>query len=347
MTVPRVTIGVPVYNGERFLSHTLDALLSQSFKDFEVVVCDNASTDRTEEIGRAYAARDSRIRYFRNEVNIGAAPNHNRVFELARGEFFKWNSADDYCGPEFLERCVAALDEDPTAAQAVSQPAEVDEEGVPLKAITVWDQTLIPAVPDGAPAHIRFRQNIRLDHLCLTIYSLFRSSLLRQSDLIASFADSDRVLLAHMSLCGPCVVIPETLLFNRDHAGRFSRSYNRYYDGWRDRAAWFDPLNANRMVFPFWRETLELLKVVHRSPVKWPERGRCYWEVVRWLGYKGHMRRLYVDATHYPRKWIVRNFPGAKSFWNSIWGKRPAVAHSTDMSVAPEVNSQSASLPKH
>ena len=112
---PRVTLGVPVFNGGPFLPETLDSLLNQTFSDLEVVISDNASTDRTEEICRAYAARDPRVRYYRNDVNRGAAWNHNRVFELARGEFFKWSAADDLCAPEFLTLCVAALDRDPAA----------------------------------------------------------------------------------------------------------------------------------------------------------------------------------------------------------------------------------------
>src|SRR5512139_3267591 len=111
---PRVSIGVPVYNGENFLKDALDSLLAQTFKDFEIVIADNVSTDQTEEICRSYAAKDARIRYYRNETNIGAGPNHNRVFELSRGEYFKWVCHDDMCAPEFLERCIEVLDRDPS-----------------------------------------------------------------------------------------------------------------------------------------------------------------------------------------------------------------------------------------
>ena len=96
---PRVSVGIPVFNGERFLAETIESILAQTFKDFEIVISDNASTDRTEEICRSYAARDPRIRYNRNDTNRGAAWNHNRVFELARGEYFKWQSHDDFCAP--------------------------------------------------------------------------------------------------------------------------------------------------------------------------------------------------------------------------------------------------------
>ena len=324
--IPRISVGLPVYNGEAFVALSIESILSQTFRDFELIISDNASTDRTGEICRAYAARDPRIRYYRSDVNQGAVWNHNRVFDLARGEFFKWNCADDLCASEFLARCVAALDQHPAAVMAVSQPAEIDEHGV--STTTVPGFTLLPAVPPDAPAHIRFRQNIRLDHLCLSIYSVIRSDILRRTGPMGGYADSDRVLLAHLALFGSCIVVPETLLFNRDHAARFSRSYNRRSEGWRDRANWMDPSNSNRRVFPFWKELLELLRVVRVVPLSWQGKMRCYREVLQWLRYKNHMRCLYMDATHYPRKWVVRHFPRAKVAWNWLWAKRNVVGHS-------------------
>jgi glycosyltransferase involved in cell wall biosynthesis len=317
---PRVTVGVPVFNGELFLAETLDSLLNQTLSDLEIVISDNASTDRTQEICRAYAARDPRVRYYRNDVNRGAAWNHNRVFELARGEFFKWSAADDLCAPEFLTLCVAALDRDPAAVMSITQSLEIDEVGNPLASVSVANQTLFPIVPLGAPAHVRFRQNIRLDHLCLSIFSLIRSDILRQTVLQGNYPDADRVLLAHLALFGHCVVIPKTSFFNRDHPGRFSRFYNG--ERLRERATWWDPSNVKRRSFPFWRELSELLGIVRRSPLEWRERLRCYWEIEQWLQDKGHMRLLYEDATYYPRKWIVRHFPKAKVTWNWLWRDR-------------------------
>src|SRR5919112_5909956 len=102
---PRVTIGLPVYNGERFLEQALDGLLAQTFTDFELIISDNASTDRTPEICQAYAARDSRIRYVRQPENIGAGPNHNILVPMARGEYFKWASHDDLYDPDLVAKC--------------------------------------------------------------------------------------------------------------------------------------------------------------------------------------------------------------------------------------------------
>src|SRR6201990_1542873 len=93
--VPRLSIGLPVYNSEDYLAESLEALLGQSYEDYELIISDNASTDSTADICRSYEKRDSRIRYFRQPRNIGAAPNHNFVFEQSRSELFKWVSGDD------------------------------------------------------------------------------------------------------------------------------------------------------------------------------------------------------------------------------------------------------------
>ena len=116
--IPRVTIGLPVYNGQNYLVETLESLLAQTYTDFELVISDNASTDRTEAICRQYAAGDARIRYYRNDENIGASANYNRAFELGRGEYFKWAAHDDLLAPTYLERCVEVLDANPDVVLA-------------------------------------------------------------------------------------------------------------------------------------------------------------------------------------------------------------------------------------
>ena len=85
---PVLSIGLPIYNGEDFISEALDSLLAQTFQDFEIIISDNASSDRTPEICQAYAAKDSRITNHRSEQNIGAAWNYTRAFELSTGKYF-------------------------------------------------------------------------------------------------------------------------------------------------------------------------------------------------------------------------------------------------------------------
>ena len=83
---PKVSIGMPVYNGEKHLRQSLDALVSQSFKDFELIISDNASTDKTRDICIEYCEQDDRIKYFRQSINIGGWPNFKYVLDKAQGD---------------------------------------------------------------------------------------------------------------------------------------------------------------------------------------------------------------------------------------------------------------------
>ena len=118
MSRPRVSVGMRVYNGERFLRPAIESVLAQTDTDFELIISDNASTDATSEICRAYAARDPRIRYVRNATNIGAVRNFNRAFQLSTAEYYKLANADDVCAPTLMERCAAVLDTHPAVGGA-------------------------------------------------------------------------------------------------------------------------------------------------------------------------------------------------------------------------------------
>lgn len=101
---PTISIGMPVYNGEMFIKEALDSLLVQSFRDFELIISDNASTDATAKICREYAEADSRVRYFRQDTNIGAAANFKFVLEQSSGDYFMWAASDDKWSPDWLEQ---------------------------------------------------------------------------------------------------------------------------------------------------------------------------------------------------------------------------------------------------
>ena len=110
--IPKVSIGMPVLNGENYIEPAIRSILAQTYSDFELIISDNASQDRTEEICLYYAKKDRRIRYHRNDSNIGAARNFNRTVELAKGQYFKWAAHDDTLAPEYLEKCLEVLEQD-------------------------------------------------------------------------------------------------------------------------------------------------------------------------------------------------------------------------------------------
>jgi glycosyltransferase involved in cell wall biosynthesis len=246
---PRVTIGLPIYNGEQLLPQALESLLTQDFDDVEVVISDNASVDGTPELCAAYAARDPRIRYVRNERNLGSIPNFNKLVGLARGEYFKWAAHDDWCEPEFVRRCVEVLDADPSVVLCHARATRVDEAG---DTMVVDLDPLDVRSPDPAE---RFRQVLWWLRAIYPVYGVIRTEALRRTQLFRSHSGSDRILLAELSLLGQLHQIPELLLYERETLS--SRS-NR-------RPSFFDTSNKDRPPFKHWRLCSGHLAVVLRS----------------------------------------------------------------------------------
>jgi glycosyltransferase involved in cell wall biosynthesis len=217
---PRVSVGLPVFNGENYLAHALTALLQQDFEDFELIISDNASTDGTGEICRAFAAEDRRLRYYRNGTNIGLAANHNRTFALSRGEFFKWAAHDDDFPPQMLGRFVTAFEELPRSVAVVYSRCEyIDELGV-----AEWIDSDGVDLDDPRP-HRRLAQLLGRIHMYNCPYGLIRADILRRTRLNGLYPMSDHVLFAELAMLGAFVELPEVLLRIRRHRGRtFTRT---------------------------------------------------------------------------------------------------------------------------
>src|SRR5690242_8395655 len=125
----RVSVGMPVYNGATYIRQAIDAILNQTFSEFELVICDNASTDETPQICAEYAGADYRVRYVRNPTNLGGSPNFVRVFEMSEAPYFKWAAHDDLCTPTFLEQSVGVLDARPEVVLCYPRSAFIDAAG--------------------------------------------------------------------------------------------------------------------------------------------------------------------------------------------------------------------------
>lgn len=290
---PKISIGLPVHNGERFLPAAIDSVLSQSYADFELIISDNASSDATDDIIRDYARRDHRIRHYRLPQNIGAAPNFNRLVHLARGRFFKWASHDDVTGERFLERCLAPLADDPSYVLSFSHAVDIDEQGQYLK--PVYDSRFSLHADSQSPAE-RFRYLTCVNHSCLAIFGLIRIDALKRKPLIGPYPGSDRVLLAELSLMGKFFEVPEVLLFHREHTGRSTRALPELQRRFR----WFNPSFNGKRVYPNWRILREYLNAVQRSSLPMHTKLRCLLQLLRWLRWN-NWRLLLDDLTFYSR----------------------------------------------
>jgi glycosyltransferase involved in cell wall biosynthesis len=270
---PRLSIGLPVYNGERFLRFALDSILAQTFTDYELVICDNASTDETMRICQDYAARDSRIRYYRNLENIGAAANFNRAFELSRAPLFKWAAADDVISPTFIEKCVAALDADSDVILAYSRVDRIDSSG---EIDGTYDY---PMRVDHPSPVVRFSDLILINHFCVAVFGVMRREVLARTRLIGKYVGSDRVLLAELGLRGKLHEVPDYLFHRRDHPQTSGRMFNIY-----NRLSWFDPTQRQKIFLVNWNTGLEYLRLILRIPLSQPEKLACLKTLVRWIG---------------------------------------------------------------
>jgi len=215
--IPRLSVGLPVYNGQRYLAEALDSLLGQSFTDFELIISDNASTDGTEEICRRYAAEDRRIRYIRQPRNIGANPNHNFVLSEGRGEYFKWAAHDDLYGRDLLARCVAALDEHPDVVLSHADMAIIDETGTVIRK---FDYTLATGSMD---AKERFRSLLVTDGAD-DEYGVIRTHVLRSIRPKDSYHHASRPWIAEIAFRGRFHQVPELGYFRREHPARGDRN---------------------------------------------------------------------------------------------------------------------------
>jgi len=272
---PRVSVGLAVYNGEPFLPEAIDSILAQTYRDFELIISDNASTDRTEAICREYAARDPRIRYVRNPTNIGGVNNENQTFHMARGAYFRLAAHDDVCAPTLLERCVQALDARPEAVLCHTATVEIDGQGRRCGSRLGTEGT-------SPRPHQRFRELSWRYYPCEATYGLIRSDVLRKTRLQQNYTGSDRVLLCELGLLGPFHLIPEPLFFKRYHEG------NTYRD-WRGRMAWFFPdlARTGKPTFPNWLQLFDYFATLRRVPLPWGERQLCRLWIGRWVLFHG------------------------------------------------------------
>ena len=226
---PLVSIGLPVYNGERYLEQAIDTILAQTFQSWELIVSDNASNDRTEEICRGYMAREPRIRYHRQERNIGIARNFNAVIDMARADYFKWHAHDDLCAPTLVERCVEALEANPTASAAFTKTVRIDAEGATISddsytvgsvrfAVGSWEDDASYDSPDVVERCLKFLRPGR-PAAPAYLFGVMRTNVLRATRRHGSFLAADEVLLLELLLKGPLIQVREPLFFVRHFSG--------------------------------------------------------------------------------------------------------------------------------
>jgi glycosyltransferase involved in cell wall biosynthesis len=296
---PRLSIGLAVYDGEHFIRQTIDSLLAQTYRNFTLIISDNASGDRTESICRDYAERDARVRYYRNASNRGLVWNVNRVVELADGEYFKWAAHDDICAPSFVERCVEVLDRTPSAVLCYTDAVIIDEHG---RRVHEYED-LCQATSDAA--HERFQIALNNFGLSNPLYGVVRTSALRRTRMIGAYIASDAVLIAELALLGKIIKVPERLFYRRDHPQKAGRA-NPTVEGL---AAWYSPTNKDKIQLRHWRLLKEYLRCIWRARVNWQQRLWCYGHLAKWGRWR--RRAIVAESRYYVARVLFQR--GSKS----------------------------------
>jgi glycosyltransferase involved in cell wall biosynthesis len=226
--VPKISVCVPVFNGERYLAQLLDSVLAQSFRDFEFLISDNCSTDRTRELCLAYAGRDARIVYSRNERNIGANANSELLVHKARGDYWVLFGHDDVIQPTFLEKCLVELEKDPALVLCHALTEFIGPDGEPVKVeFRAASEHATPGqryefrhyshVAEEDDPVQRFRPFGRDVYFGDHHYGLTRRSCLLKTRLFEPYYGSDTVMLAELALMGRFKTIDEVLFLRRIH----------------------------------------------------------------------------------------------------------------------------------
>lgn len=273
--IPRVSIGMPVYNGERYLRQAIDSILAQTFTDFELIISDNASTDATAEICRDYAARDPRIHYIGHTVNRGAAWNINHVVTLARAPYFTWAHADDMRAPRQLECCIAELDRAPASVVlACTRSAIIDENN---RRTELYQDGMDLRQPRPS---VRLRSAVRNTGWCNALFGVIRTSVLRACQPLGAYPYSDLALIHELALRGQFWETSDHLFYRRAHSNNSIRPGVALMDT----AVWLDPRNKDTIILPRCQVFRDTMRDIGAADLPIAERFRSRVALIReWL----------------------------------------------------------------
>ena len=286
----RISVGLPVYNGERYLRQSLESVITQTHTDLEIILSDNASTDATQDICREYAARDARIRYFRQQTNRGGAYNHNFVLAQATAPYFRLFASDDWLLPTCLEKCAKVLDGNPEVVLAWTETTMVDELDRPMDYRT--DQPFDNRSPSTRLASLLVpRDDDSLLAWCAPHLGVARREVFAATFPMQPYGGSDYVITVKLALHGPWIRIDEPLFNRRQHDDNSSSGITIH-----EMARWMSPDGRPGRSLPNVRRRLGYLEGILDIPMPPSERVRCLAVLAKVLARPAELRKIYWDT---------------------------------------------------
>lgn len=289
--MPRISISLPVFNGENYLEEAIQSVLDQTFEDFELIVTDNASEDRTQQICKEFASTDRRVIYSRNDKNLGAAPNYNLGWQKSTGELFKWFAHDDRIAPNYLQTTVNALDENPDVILCNTVVDYIGPEGEHLG---YYASVLKDTFVDDVAA--RFATMIWRSHTCVDFFGLIRRDAMQGSLLHQPFSGADKAFLAQMALRGKMLQIEPALNQMREHPNRYTRKTVSA----RAKLAWHDSTQSGKRDIPVLTLFRMYEKLVESESLSDADRKACR-NILKKFWFRGwNAGRLAADVLSIP-----------------------------------------------
>lgn len=262
--VPLVSIGMPVYNGEKYIEDALESLLAQDHPNIELVISNNASTDRTAAICQEYAERYSHIKLISQPRNIGASGNFRAVVDAATGEYFMWAAHDDLWSPNYVSACVAVLQRHQRYALCASTVHFIDESGSIVNRTFENLDTTSRSTPESC-AHI-----LEQDFWC-AIYGVMRIESARRAPIERPSFGMDVAALIHICMMGKLACQTDCTFYYRLFSNKTPESMMEV----------FDPYRATKIVYPWSEIAIESLSAAIRSNLSWLERIQCCYAILR------------------------------------------------------------------
>ena len=230
---PLVSIGVPVFNGEKGLDLALNSLIEQDYPNLEIIISDNASTDTSPEICKSYVLKDARVKYDRLNENAGAVENFNRVFKLSSGKYFMWAADDDVREPSFVRACVEKLEQFPEAVLCHTHTEIFIKNRKERLCVAHLDSF------DGVTDLVeRYRETLK--HFpAIAIYGVYRSAAMKKTHIFKQVIATDIVFIQELSIYGSFIQVPEILFtyFGREKWHTVHEDYKTFLG--KDRKPWW------------------------------------------------------------------------------------------------------------
>ena len=255
-STPIVSIGIPVRNGEELLEKAIKSALSQTLKNFEIIISDNASIDSTQQICKKYKNIDSRISYFHQKKSVNWLVNFNFVLKKAKGKYFVWLAADDFWESTFLEKNIKILNSNENIVGSISDVRLVGKITKNLKRMVTNDRGVQEKFQYVIPLKGKYDEKVKKllkFGWVANLYSVFRTDILRKSMIEERpFASADFIIILNVLKYGDLEVLDEFIA-------------NRYTEGWTATESFIDLLKKQEVgligiIFPYAKFTNKCVK---------------------------------------------------------------------------------------